>query len=428
MSGMSEHGPPGIVIAGGGMVGISLALRLAQLLPASLPISLVEALPLPAPGTAVGAAPPSFDARSTALSLSSQQIFSAMGLWSALAPQLCPITTIHVSSRGQFGSSVLRASEQGWPALGWVAENVVLGRVLGEALRAQPRIRVLNPAQVISARVGLAGVALGITEGPAAENPTAVRELQAELLVVADGARSGLRGLLGIGARETPYRQHALIANLAFARDHKGCAWERFTSDGPLALLPLAPAQGMPRRMALVWSVDSERAGSLLDAAEAEFARRVQARFGYRLGRIERVGERSAYPLALVEATEQVRRHIVVLGNAAHALHPVAGQGFNLALRDVEALARVLADGVAEGAAPGDPALLARYSALQHADQRRTVMASDRLPGLFMHRDPLLGLGRSLGLAGLDLSVPLKQAFVRHAAGVAALDRVLRHG
>ncbi|MAT92575.1 MAG: 2-octaprenyl-6-methoxyphenyl hydroxylase [Halioglobus sp.] len=400
-----------IVIAGGGMVGISLALELSRVLPPEISILLVEGFALPAGG---GDYHPSFDARSTALSYSSRLVYEQMQVWDELQQWLCPIEQIHVSSRGRFGSTLLRAADHGWPALGYVVENAWLGSVLASALARNPRVEVCSPARVVAARAAAAGLSLEL-EGEGAQ------PLQAGLLLVADGARSSLCRQLGVAHSDKPYAQHALVANIVSARPHAGCAFERFTDEGPLALLPLVPAAAAQQRSALVWTLPPERAASLVDCPQQMFLAELQRRFGYRLGRLRQVGERSVYPLSLVQAAEQVRQGVVVMGNAAHALHPVAGQGFNLALRDVVELARVLAAGVAAGRAPGDLGVLQQYRERQRADQQRTIGFSDRVPALFMHNDPVLGLGRDLALAGLDIAPPLKQAFVRHAAGMAAL-------
>ena len=225
---------------------------------------------------------------------------------------------------------------------------------------------------------------------------------------------------------EKPYRQQALIANVAFARPHEGCAFERFTDEGPLALLPLPGVAGAEHRSALVWTLPPARAEQLQDCDDEEFLGALQDRFGYRLGRLRQVGERHTYPLALTESTEQVRHSVVVMGNAAHALHPVAGQGYNLAMRDVAELARVLDEAIRAGEAPGSLSVLQRYRQRQHNDQSRTIAMSDLLPGLFMNSDPVLGLARDMALAGLDVIAPLKREFVRYAAGVAALGEA--HG
>ena len=400
-----------IVIAGGGMVGVSLALQLAAVLPAKTTICLVEGFPFPEP--VAGGKPdyhPSFDARSTALSFSSRLIYEKMDVWQDLQQWLCPIDSIHVSSRGRFGSTLLHACDYGWPALGYVVENAWLGNALIQALYRQGKVEVRSPARVLRATPGTAGVSLEL-EGDVA--------LDAALLLVADGAASGLREQLGVAVDEKPYDQHALVANVATAEAHRGCAFERFTDEGPVALLPLLPAAVGEHRSALVWTLPPEQAQQMQSCSEDDFLRTLQQRFGYRLGRLLQVGERISYPLSLVQSAEQVRQSVVVMGNAAHALHPVAGQGYNLALRDVAQLAEALSGAAAAGLPLGDLATLQQYQLRQQPDQDRTISFSDRVPALFMHADPVLGVARDLALAGLDMLPSLKREFVRYATGVA---------
>jgi len=398
------------------MVGVSLALQLDALLPPQVSILLVERVPVPVPDAGARAAyPPSFDARSTALSYNTRLIYEGIGVWEALSERARAIESIHVSSRGHFGSALMRARDYDWPALGYVVENAWLGNTLVEALRGRGRVLVHSPATVTAVAVAESGVDLRL-EGP-------LRALRAGLVLVADGAGSELRRQLGVNVTEKPYGQQALVANVASAEPHAGCAYERFTDEGPLALLPLQPGPGAEHRSALVWTLPPARAQQLCTCPEAEFLRSLQHRFGYRLGRLSRVGERQAYPLALVRSAEQVRQGVVVMGNAAHALHPVAGQGFNLALRDSAELGRTLARGIGAGLPPGDLGLLQRYQRRQLPDQHRTIQFSDRVPALFMHTHPALGLGRDLALAGLDIMPSLKREFVRYAAGVAAGGR-----
>jgi 2-octaprenyl-6-methoxyphenol hydroxylase len=401
-----------IVIAGGGMVGASLALRLGAMLPSHISILLVEGFALPAPTEDYRQAyHPAFDARSTALSYRSRVIYEQMQVWEELSASACAIQSIHVSSRGRFGNTLLHASDHDWPALGYVVENSLLGNTLLQQLYRRGRVEVRSPMKVVGVAPEGSGVALQL-EG---EHSVA----HAQLLVVADGASSKLREQLGVAVIEKSYRQHALVANIASAAPHAGVAYERFTDEGPLALLPLVASFGGEHRSSLVWTLPPARARQLCECSEAEFLQALQARFGYRLGRLLHVGARHEYPLSLVHASEQVRQGIVVMGNAAHALHPVAGQGFNLALRDVEALGSALCEGIADGLSPGDLSLLQRYQYRQQPDQERTILFSDRVPALFMHADPLLGLGRDLSLAGLDILPALKREFVRYAAGMA---------
>lgn len=402
-----------IVIAGGGMVGVSLALQLAHVLPEETSIMLVEgfAFPEPLPGHRPDYHP-AFDARSTALSYSTKLIYERLGVWEDLQQWLCPINSIHVSSRGHFGSTLMQAGDHDWPALGYVVENAWLGNALIQALYRQGRVEVRSPCHLIDASSLPGGVKLTLDEG---------ESLEASLLVVADGASSGLRERLGVTVSEKSYGQVALVANVASRQAHAGCAFERFTAEGPVAMLPLLGVAGAANRSALVWTVSPQEGEQLLASADRDFLSALQQRFGYRLGRLEQVGERHSYPLSLIQSDEQVRQGIVVMGNAAHALHPVAGQGYNLALRDVAELSRVLVEAAGAGASYGDLAYLHRYERRQQVDQLRTIEMSDRLPSLFMVGDPVVGIARDLALSGLDIVPALKRGFVNYAAGVAAL-------
>ena len=402
---------PHILIAGGGMVGLSLALLLHKTLPETAQVTLVEGVALP--DGPDGADHPSFDARCTALSFSSATIYRELDLWPRLESTLAPIECIHVSRRARFGSSLLSAREQRWEALGWVVDNAALGRALLDALRGCARVTLRCPARVAEARADGRGMQVEIDGERRA----------CDLLVIAEGARSALRDGLGFLTRHRPYAQRALIANLSFEQHHEGCAFERFTASGPLALLPLVATPAARTRMALVWTLPPQEAERLEVAGEADFTAALQDAFGHRLGRVRRVGRRASYPLALTEAVEQARRGCVLLGNAAHALHPVAGQGFNLALRDAAALADTLGAALRRRVAVGDTAVLRAYLEARARDQAQTIGASHVLPALFMRNDALLAVGRDLALAGLDLAPALRRAFVRQAAGMAGLQR-----
>ncbi len=400
-----------LVIAGGGMVGMSLALLLDRAAPPSLRITLVEGAELPSADASFETYHPSFDARSTALSYSTAEIYRRLGLWDELLPGLGPIRSIHVSRRGRPGSTRLLAEEQNWEALGWVVENPCLGRCLLAAVRKSSRLELLCPRRVLGASAEAGGMRARL-DGD--------EEIHCDLLVIADGAESALRDSLGFLTRRKSYGQDALVTNLAFERNHLGCAYERFTASGPLALLPLPATAQAASRMALVWTLPPEEARELALASEAEFSAALLDAFGERLGQVQRVGSRHAYPLALTEALEQARRGCVVLGNAAHALHPVAGQGFNLALRDASALAESI---LGAGDAIGDTRHLNAYATDRSRDQEQTIFASDSLPALFMFSDPVFSLGRDLALAGLDLFPALRREFVQQAAGMAALRK-----
>lgn len=402
-----------VVIAGGGMVGASLALALSRGSGGELSVLVVESFPLPESAERAPAYRPSFDARSTALSWGSRQIFGKLGAWRTLQQHATAIEHIHVSDRGHFGSTLLHAEEQGWPALGYVVENAWLGNVLLGELRRAPGVEFCSPASVVEVQGRAGDALLQVRRGED------LRDYRAQVVVVADGAQSGLRRQLGVEADVNDYRQVALIANVCFDRPHGGTAYERFTDTGPVALLPLADSEDGQPRAALIWTLDGDDAAQLMAADEGDFLGRLQRRFGYRQGRFTRVGERAQYPLQLVEAQEQVRPHLVIMGNAAHSLHPVAGQGFNLALRDLARLARLLCEAHGRGRALGELPLLRQYLERQEADQRWTVGISHSLPALFGNANPVLSVARNLGLAALDVVPPAKSRFVELTAGMA---------
>ena len=386
-----------LAIIGGGLVGASLALILqAGSRERGWRIVLIEPF---APGDAYQ---PSYDARSSALSFGSRQIYERLGLWQRIAQRGVQISQIHVSDRGRFGSARLTAMEEGVPALGYVVENAWLGQCLWQALDHEV-VSWRCPAEVRRMQALDDGYRLTLDDDSI---------LDCDLAVLADGGRSGLREQLGIGVREAPYGQTALIANVSPSEEHRGQAFERFTEQGPMALLPLPD-----NRCALVWTRPPRDAERLRELPERQFLDELQAAFGYRLGGFRQVGARYCYPLILSEAEEQVRPHLVVLGNAAHSLHPIAGQGFNLSLRDAQALADQL---LGADAAPGDFAVLQRYLEGQRLDQQMTVGFSDRVTRLFSNAQPVLATGRNLGLLGLDLLPPAKRWFARQAMGLGA--------
>ncbi|HBS77731.1 MAG: 2-octaprenyl-6-methoxyphenyl hydroxylase [Pseudomonas sp.] len=389
-----------LAIVGGGLVGASLALALQHgAKERGWTVELIEPFE---PGHDYQ---PSYDARSTALSYGTRLIYQRLGVWDQIAERAEPITDIHVSDRGRAGVTRLDAASQQVPALGYVVENAWIGHCLWQALDDDVVTRRC-PAEVERMRAVPGGYRLTLTDG---------QTLDCDLAVLADGGRSGLREHLGIEVKQSPYGQTALIANVTPGTPHGGRAFERFTDEGPMALLPLPD-----NRCALVWTRPERDAARLAAAPEAEFLEELQQAFGYRLGGFQQVGARHLYPLVLIEAEEQVRSGLVVLGNAAHSLHPIAGQGYNLSLRDTEALAVAL---LRSSAPLGDLSVLQGYHQQQRSDQRLTVGFSDQLTQLFGESERLSVAGRNLGLLGLDLLPPAKAWFARQAMGMGVRER-----
>jgi 2-polyprenylphenol 6-hydroxylase len=400
---MSANPQFDIAIIGGGMVGASLALLLAFKNP-RWKIALLEARAL-----SRGEYRPSFDARSTAISHGSVEILQALGIWGELAQEATAIKQVHVSDAGHFMGGLINAEDYPLEAVGYVIPNAWIGQVLDKHLQAASGVQVFAPAQVEKIRPLQAGARLQLASGD---------QLDCKLAVIADGSDSPLRTALGIDTHTSDYGQQAIIANVAFSEPHKGVAYERFTDMGPLALLPLGK-QASACESALVLTLPYDVAQDVVRMSDVEFLQHLQQRFGHRLGKFLRVGQRHAYHLQLISATEQVRSHLVLMGNAAHYLHPVAGQGFNLSLRDCLCLADALEEAGHSGAALGELQVLQRYLQRQQMDQQLTTEFSDKLVRLFSSSSlPLIAL-RHLGFIGLDLLPAVKTRFAAQTMGTA---------
>lgn len=411
-----------VVIIGGGLVGCSLALMLHGRLPSDARILIVEASPHGRPDGGPLQLAPDFDVRTTALSEGSRLLYRECGLWPELAAEATPIETVHVSDRGHFGAVTLDSSEAGVGALGHVVENRRLGTVLLQAVERCAGIDLLAPAETSSLVPTADGMRLHATvaeaAGTDAGDPAHGHTINARLVVLAEGGRSPLTGQLGISVQRTDYAQQALIANIGFEQPHANRAFERFTDSGPLAVLPLQPHEGR-QRGALIWTLPAGQADELCNAPEQDFLAALQRRFGYRLGRLNRCGQRHCFPLQLMLAREQVRPALVLLGNVAHTLHPVAGQGLNLALRDARALTARLEQAISNGESPGSMAVLKDYLASRQSDQARTIAFSHHLGDLFAGKSLLKSWTRKFGLFSIDLLPPVKRPFTQAAMGLA---------
>ncbi|MFP8967620.1 2-octaprenyl-6-methoxyphenyl hydroxylase [Pokkaliibacter sp. CJK22405] len=402
-----------ILIVGGGLVGASLACALLPYARSTgLSIAVVEQVALPSEQSQPWQ--PSYDARGTALSFGTRLIYEDMGLWQQLSEHASPIEHIHVSDQGHYGTTRLHAEEEGVPALGYVVENHWVGRVLHGALSNEEAIEWLCPATVTGIVMQADGAAVTI------DQQGGKKTLKASLVVMADGGRSALATELGLDYLEMPYHQSALVSTITPSHHHNQVAYERFTEEGPLALLPLENgADGKPR-MALVWTTPEEELEARMEWVEDDFLAAVQDAFGYRLGRFEKMGERYAYPLALKQAREQIRSRLVVLGNAAHSLHPIAGQGYNLALRSVAMLAQLLQEAHQQGRDVGHLDTLQRFLEMRQQDQLLTIGFSDKVMKLFSQPRWPARLARDTGLVALNLFAPARHRLARAAMGLDA--------
>ena len=390
-----------LVIVGGGLVGGSLACALRG---SGLRVCSIEAV------AADAASQPSYDERVIALAWGSRRILEGIGLWGQVAPGAEAIHRIHISERGGFGFAHLDRAEQGVEALGYVAPARLLGTAIRGVLadaEGVGGIDQLCPARLLGLRMQPDGVDLEVAVAGAS------RTLRARLLVAADGGDSFVRRRLGLSVRERSYGHDAVITTVTPDRPQPNTAYERFTDTGPLAMLPMTDG-----RWSVVWTTREADTRGLLQLSDAAFLARLQGRFGYRLGGLARLGRRVAYPLRQVMAREPVRDRLVLIGNAAHTLHPVAGQGFNLGLRDVAALAEVLTDAGRAGSDLGGTGVLDAYSRLRRRDQADAALVTDTLARLFVNPWFPLRLARDLGLIGLDLLPGARRALARRFMGL----------
>ncbi|MGU3415103.1 2-octaprenyl-6-methoxyphenyl hydroxylase [Enterobacteriaceae bacterium C34A] len=385
-----------VIIVGGGMTGATLALAISHLSAGKIPVHLVEAV---APDSQQH---PGFDARAIALAAGTCQQLARVGIWQAVQDCATAIRTVHVSDRGHAGFVTLEADDYHLPALGQVVELHDVGQRLFTLLRKAPGVTLHCPARVSSFSRTQDNVEVSLDNG---------QKLTAQLLVAADGSRSALGEQCGIRWQQQPYEQLAVIANVTTAVPHEGRAFERFTAHGPLAMLPMSDG-----RCSLVWCHPLENRDEVLSWSDARFCDELQRAFGWRLGRITHTGSRNAYPLTLSTAQRSVSHRVALVGNAAQTLHPIAGQGFNLGLRDVISLAEMLAH--ADDA--GDYALLSQYQQRRSNDKNATIGVTDGLVHLFANRWAPLVAGRNIGLMAMELFTPARDALAQRTLGQVA--------
>jgi 2-octaprenyl-6-methoxyphenol hydroxylase len=417
-----------LAIAGGGLTGCLMALSLAKLKRSgetSLSIAIVESKPLQQDISL------SFDDRVIALSHGSALYLQQLGLWPALKTHVSAIKTIHISDRGHFGKTRVYAKDHQVPALGYVIELALLGKIMLEALADCANVHWFTPDTIESISWQQQSVTLALSSAA---------QINAELLLACDGAGSLCRQFANIKTTQKSYGQSALIANVTTSLVHNSIAYERFTNTGPIAMLPLPGAQYQDSRCSLVWSLPADEAAQMLQLDPHSFKQQLNTAFGGWLGEINEVGKRSIFPLNLVQAQQTIYHRMALIGNASHAIHPIAGQGFNLGVRDVAELADLVAKALHKPAAQsshldqqtshsgqqalqlgqvdiGQFSLLNQYAENRKSDHQQVITLTDSLVTLFSNQVGGLVAGRNIALQALNYITPLKNSFVRKTMG-----------
>lgn len=398
-----------VIIVGGGMVGLSLALMLAK---TNIAVKLLEAIKYPdyddenlAPYHS------SFDARNSALSRRSVQIYQELGLWNVLQEHATPILEVNITEQDSFGKARLKAEQEKVESFGQVIENAWLGRVLLTQVKKEPLIELIDGVQVTSL---IQDTDFAYIEAQRGESSL---KLQSKLVIAADGRDSFCRKALGIGASEHDYDQVAIVTTVQTSKPHAHVGFERFSHLGPLALLPL-PGE---YRRSVVWPVKKGTEGEWLgDENDQHFLDALQETYGDRAGKFQKTGKRFSFPLSQVLAEKQAVGRVVLMGNAAHTIHPVAGQGFNLCMRDAHVLVRYLKEQQVQGADLGDAGILQDYEKSRLSDQQRVIKFCDSVVRGFSNQNPFLKLMRNTGLIAFDTIPGIKPLVANYAMGLKA--------
>jgi len=412
-----------VIISGGGLSGCLMALSLAKLTKLNgdlLSIALVEPNVVEtnkvSPKNEVT---PLFDDRVLALSHGSAAYLADVGVWQHLLNEACAIEKIDISDRGHYGKARLEAQDHGVSALGYVIEMALIGKGLLKELATHSNICWYNPDSIDDINWQSADdvnkVSITLRSG---------KTLKTSLLLGCDGANSPCRKLAGIKVDHSDYQQVALIANVATEHSHHNKAFERFTEFGPIAMLPLADLKGGLRveknkqsRCSLVWTMTPTQSEEILALNDKDFSKQLELVFGSWLGAITQVGKRDVYPLVLLQAEQQTYHRMALIGNASHTIHPIAGQGFNLGLRDVQLMAELLEQSLKTNNDIGSFSLLNSYAKQRRQDQNQVIALTDSLVTLFANDLPPLIAGRNIGLKVMNYVTPLKNTLVNKLMG-----------
>lgn len=408
-----------VLIVGGGHVGLSFALLLAH---HGIASTLLEKNRYPTISPTDDHTRSHYlDSRNTALSRRTVQIYQEIGLWDELQSHACRIDSVQISEQGSFGRAQLNKVEEKVESFGQVMENAWLGRKLLLAAQQSPLITLIDNASVNAVAKQVDGVMLSFSNDDAAENE---QQLQASVLVACDGRDSTVRQLLNIGTTTYDYQQTAIVGVVETDRPHEHVAIERFSPAGPLAVLPLTDPEGDGNdkyqhgyRRSVVWVCPTGEETKYLED-DAQFLQTLQQAFGQRAGTFVAAGRRGAYPLSRVLADKQVEGRCVIMGNAAHTLHPVAGQGFNLCMRDAHVLAQMMSAQVLKGEDIGNAQLLKRYEKARQTDQKRVIRFCDAVVHGFTHPNPAIKFVRNMALLAFDKLPNIKPLVATYAMGL----------
>ncbi len=408
-----------VLIAGGGNVGLSFALLLAH---HGIASTLLEKNSYPDISPDDDQLRSHYlDSRNTALSRRTVQIYQEIGLWSQLQSHACRIDAVQISEQGSFGRAQLNKAEERVESFGQVMENAWLGRKLLLAAQDAPLITLIDNAEVTTIDQQSDSVTLTFNYYDGDEG---AQQLQGSVLVACDGRDSTVRQLLNIGTTTYDYKQTAVVGVVETDQPHKHTAIERFSPAGPLAILPLTDPEGdgndeyqKGHRRSVVWVCPKGEETRYLEDDE-HFLQTLQQAFGPRAGTFIKAGRRGAYPLTRVLADKQVEGRCVIMGNSAHTLHPVAGQGFNLCMRDAHVLAQMMGAQVMKGADIGDPKLLKRYEKARQTDQKRVIRFCDAVVHGFTHPNPAIKLARNVALVAFDKLPNVKPLVANYAMGL----------
>jgi 2-octaprenyl-6-methoxyphenol hydroxylase len=424
-----------IIISGGGLSGSLMALSLADLTKADgslLSIAIIEANAPAANETANTAKNQNtaqqqntsalFDDRVLALSHASAKYLDSVNVWQHLSPDACAIEKIDISDRGHYGKARIEAKTHEVSALGYVIAMAKIGQALLKVLASKSNVQWFSPDAITAinwhpkSTINHTIIDVTLNTG---------NTLQTSLLLGCDGVNSPCRQLAKISVNKSDYQQVALIANVATEKPHNNKAFERFTELGPIAMLPLTELNNTQNRCSLVWTMSAEQSGQLLTLNDTDFCAQLELAFGSWLGEITQVGKRHTYPLVLLQAQQQTYHRMALIGNASHTIHPIAGQGFNLGLRDVQLMASLIENQLQNQPQNksqnqvdiGSFALLNEYSLKRAQDQTQIINLTDSLVTLFSNSLPPMVVGRNTGLKILNYLSPLKKTLVNKLMG-----------